>query len=223
MTRTGPGWALARRPRWGVVTLWVVLLLELSTPLVILGTAPRAVICGSLLLFHLGSLWVLSVDFRENAMLVALGMLPLPFVGGPWVSLGPQAPAVMVFAAATVLSLAFDDRVYPFSNLPMFAAAYRPASVVTLRSPDGSEIHPTPEVVNCSTSGLSREYSAAESSSDALDAFVTQVRRRNAAAPSPLPDGATLWVETVDVDPAGTVRTSQRRLCSLFPSTADGR
>ncbi|MCX4680627.1 hypothetical protein OG413_36045 [Streptomyces sp. NBC_01433] len=221
--QTGPGWALARRPRWGVVTLWAALLLELATPLALLGTAPRAVICVSLLLFHLSSLWVLSVDFRENAMLVALAVLPFPFVGGAWTDLGPQIPAVVVFAVATVLSLAFDDRVYPFSNLPMFAAAYRPSPVVTLRSPDGSEIYPTPDVANCSTSGLSREYSAAESSSEALDAFVTQVGRRNAAAPLSLPEGATLWVEIVDVDPAGTVHTSQRRLCSLLPSAAGDR
>lgn len=223
VTHSGPGWALARRPRWGVVTLWAALLLELSAPVTLLGVAPREAICASLLLFHLSSLWVLRVDFRENAMLVALAALPLPSLGGAWTHLGLLTPAVAVFAASTALSLAFDDRVYPFSNLPMFAAAYRPSPVVTLRSADGSEIYPAPEVANCSTSGLSREYSAADSSPEAFDAFVTQVRRRTTAVSPPPPEGATLWVEIIDVDPAGTVHTSQRRLCSLFPSTAGDR
>ncbi|MEU7104390.1 hypothetical protein ACFQ2B_06065 [Streptomyces stramineus] len=206
---TGPGWLLVRRPRWGVLVLWAALLLEFSTPLMLLGWWPRAVIGLGLVLFHLCSRWLLAVDFRENAMLAGLAALPLPYATGS--GFGPQWPAVAVFAVCGALSLVLDDRVYPFSNLPMFADAYRPSPVVTLRSGDGSTLHATPQALGCSTAGLSREYAAADDPA----AFRAEVRRRAAAAGTVLPAGITLWVETVDVTPTGEVRTAHRRLGTL--------
>jgi hypothetical protein len=75
---TGVRRALLERPRAGLALLWTALLLELSTPLMLAGWPPRAVIAAGLVAFHLGNLVVLSVDFRENAMLVVLAGLPLP-------------------------------------------------------------------------------------------------------------------------------------------------
>ncbi|MFI9201445.1 hypothetical protein [Streptomyces sp. NPDC053048] len=209
---------LVNRPRWGVPVLWAALLLEFSAPLMLLGSWPRAAIGAGLVLFHLSSRWLLSVDFRENAMLAGLAALPLPYAAGQGFGIDEHLPAVVVFVVCAVLSFLLDDRVYPFSNLPMFADAYRPSHVVTLRSADGAEVHPTPATVGCSTAGLSREYAAAETSGGDPAAFREQVRERVTATGSVLPADATLWIETVEVEPTGEVRTARRRLWSLSPA-----
>jgi uncharacterized membrane protein YphA (DoxX/SURF4 family) len=78
MTRSALRDALLRRPALGSVTLWGALGLELLSPLMLLGPVFRAVVAGSLLLFHIVNWRLLWVDFRENAMLVTLAALPVP-------------------------------------------------------------------------------------------------------------------------------------------------
>ncbi|MFJ9950740.1 hypothetical protein [Kitasatospora sp. NPDC091207] len=218
---SGPVRLLVRRPGLGVPVLWAALLLEFATPLLLTGPWTRAAVGLSLVLFHLASRWLLAVDFRENAMLAGLAALPLPAGAGPWTGLDAPATGPVVFAVCAALSFALDDRVYPFSNLPMFADAYRPSPVVTLRCADGTEVLPTPATAGCSTAGLSREYAAAEAPDGDLAAFRDLVRARTTAAGATPPAGTALWVETVDVDPTGAVRTAHRRLRSLSPADQD--
>ncbi|MFG2124496.1 hypothetical protein [Streptomyces sp. NPDC048710] len=214
----GLPWTLVRNPDWGVVLLWTALLMEFSTPLVLLGYGPRLVLCACLVIFHLSTLWLLAVDFRENAMLAALAALPLPSLGGSLGELHLDPLPWAVFAVCVVLSFAFDDRVFPFSNLPMFAAAYKPISVITLRSLDGTVRYATPTYAHCPTTGLSREYAAAHSESDGLEAFLNRVRERTARQDPPLPSDAALWAEVIDVTPAGHVVTSPSLVAHLRPS-----
>ncbi|MEU1509164.1 hypothetical protein [Kitasatospora sp. NPDC005748] len=209
----GPVRLLVRRPGAGVPLLWATLLLEAGTPLMLAGFWPRAAIGLGLVLFHLGSRWLLAVDFRENAMLAGLAALPLPAGAGPGVA--PDWTGPVAFAVCAMLSFALDDRVYPFSNLPMFADAYRPSPVVTLRCSNGADILPAPATAGCSTAGLSREYAAADGDPDA---FCARVRERVAATGAVLPADTALWVETVDVTPGGTVAAALRRLRPLAPA-----
>ncbi|MFB9538201.1 MULTISPECIES: hypothetical protein [Streptomyces] len=213
----GLPWFLVRNPNWGVLLLWIALLMEFSTPLILLGSGPRLVLCACLVLFHLSTLWLLAVDFRENAMIAAVALLPVPYLADSLTSLSLAPLPWAVFAVCVVLSLAFDDRIYPFSNLPMFAAAYRPISVVTLRSADGSVRYDTPKYAHCPTTGLSREYAAAESEGQGLGEFLERVRERTAHQNPPLPADAFLWAEVVDVTPTGRVVTSEAPLTRVQP------
>ncbi|MGV9267588.1 hypothetical protein ACWDRR_23350 [Kitasatospora sp. NPDC003701] len=219
--QSGPVRLLVRRPGLGVPVLWAALLLEFAAPLLLLGPWERTAVGLSLVLFHLASRWLLAVDFRENAMLAGLAALPLPADTGPWTGLDPRPTGLVVFAVCAALSFALDDRVYPFSNLPMFADAYRPSPVVTLRSADGADVLPTPAAAGCSTAGLSREYAAADAPGGDPAAFPDLVRERAATSGAALPADTALWVETVDVDLTGEVRTTHRRLRLLTPAERD--
>jgi len=219
----GPARALTRHPRWGVLLLWAALLLEFSTPVMLTGYGPRLVITASLVVFHLCCQWLLAVDFRENAMLAALAALPLPHDGHG--ILAPEAAPVplAVAVACAAVSLALRDRVYPFSSLPMFTAPYRPATVISLRSPDGAVVHPAPAHLGSPTSALSRQYDA-EASQNQTEPFLTALRDTAVARGTPLPSEAVFWREVVTVSPEGRVHISltplERHPCTGPSSTA---
>ncbi|SNY53590.1 hypothetical protein [Paractinoplanes atraurantiacus] len=212
---TGAGPLLARHPAWSTAPLWAVLLLELAAPAVMFGYPFRLVIGVGLVLFHACSYWLLAVDFRENAMLAALVLLPLPWPGADWAGLTIAPVALTAGVGCILLSLLFDDRVFPFSNLPMFAAAYRPVTVITLRSPDGALIYPTIRYAGCSTSGLSREFAETQEPGPDLEGFLGTVRDRIARSGEEPPAGTVLWREVIDVDPSGRVHVDDGLLAGL--------
>ncbi|GAA0905221.1 hypothetical protein GCM10009549_09300 [Streptomyces thermoalcalitolerans] len=207
----GPARALTLHPQWGVLLLWAALLLEFSTPVMLIGYGPRLVIAVSLVVFHLCCRWWLMVDFRENAMLAALAALPLPHDGHGLLAPESAAVPLAVAAACAAVSLILGDRVYPFSSLPMFTAPYRPATVISLRSPDGTVVHPAPAHLGSTTSALSRQYDAAAARNQ-VEAFLAELRDTAAARGTPLPGEAVLWREVVTVSPEGRVDISQTPL-----------
>lgn len=69
---------LMRSAASGVTLLWGAFLLELSTPLILFGFWLRLIIATCLVLFHMAIRFLMWIDFRENAMIAALTVLPFP-------------------------------------------------------------------------------------------------------------------------------------------------
>jgi hypothetical protein len=116
----------------------------------------------------------------------------------------------VVFALAVALSVGFRGRLFPFSELSMFASSYTPTTLITLRSPDGATVHSSKRYLGCSTSGLSREFAAAGSAPE----FLESVGRR---AARPLPADAVWWRERIVVDASGGVTREGAVLGPVMP------
>jgi hypothetical protein len=120
--------------------------------------------------------------------------------------------ALVVFAICVAVPLFTRDRVYPFSELSMFASSYRPMTVITLRSPDGTVRYPTPRYLGCTTSGLSKEYLARDGT---LADFLDNVRAKARQQRLSLPEDATLWAETITTSSDGRVTRVVEPLASV--------
>jgi hypothetical protein len=220
--RRGGMAGLACRPAMGVLMLWGALVVEAAGIVYPFGPWPRALVGSALIGMHLLCLRLFRIDFRENLLLLAIFSFDhVALLSGEHQAM-PSAPldiTVMVagLVALIALSLAIDERCYPFSSLGMFTSPYRRQPVVLLGDESGGNFLAVRRH-GVTTSGLSSTYVSHLADGSGVEGF-----RAWLVTAVPEAAGRWVWVREIEVDGQGRVEVRQRRLEGVIPPAVADR